>query len=114
VAEENIPQSFTKVNKIKLFTEYDHEANQSTALHRENKKWKDKATHKQTLTRAASGATPRPTSLLTANALATHDVIVSGAVTCIVTRPSALSTRTQLTDQHCPPLYCNCHVIILQ
>ena len=42
------------------------------------------------LTCARSVATPRPTSRLTANALSTHDVIVSGTVAVNVACPSAL------------------------
>ena len=38
-------------------------------------------------------ATPRPVSLLTANALATHDVIVSGNVSCNEVCPSALKQK---------------------
>ena len=41
-------------------------------------------------TSARSGATPRPTSEWTANALKTHDVIVSGIVAVIIVWPSAL------------------------
>ena len=37
-----------------------------------------------------TGATPRPVSLFTTNAVATHDVIVSGKVWCNEVCPSAL------------------------
>jgi len=60
-----------------------------------NTKNKTDKTRIQLLTFAVSVAMPRPTSLLRANALATHEVIVSGAVTCIVTWPSALLTDAQ-------------------
>ena len=39
---------------------------------------------------AVVGDTPNPVLLLTAKALATHDVIVSGIVVLTVTRPSGL------------------------
>jgi hypothetical protein len=43
---------------------------------------------------AVEEATPRPDAELTAKALATHDVIVSGIVVFIVTVPSALKYQT--------------------
>ena len=54
--------------------------------------WLD--TDKIVNTLAVDGDTPRPVWLFTANALAIHDVIVSGMVVLIVTFPSTLKVKT--------------------
>jgi hypothetical protein len=48
------------------------------------------------LTLAVLGATPRPASELTAKALSTHEVIVSGTVVSKVSAPSGLHNGTLL------------------
>jgi len=47
------------------------------------------------LTLTVPGAIPKPAAELTPKALATHDVMVSGAVAWIVTLPSGLKVRKQ-------------------